>query len=120
MGIAHGRVEFQRILIGVDRFLQFPYGCEGSPQVIPDGCGCLGITLRQQLVLLRGRQPLQHGLVMGDGFIMLSLFRECETEVGLGCPISHGYIQGVLEKSDAVMPVSELRTGKPGAQHQGN
>src|SRR5438094_4684074 len=120
MGIANGRVELQRFLKGVDRFLQFPYGCEGSPKVIPDVCGCLGITLRQQLVLLRGRQPLQHGLVMGDGFIMLSLYRECVSEVGLGYPISHGYIQGVLEKSDAVMPVSELRTGKPDAKRECN
>src|SRR5882724_1175536 len=107
MSIAHRGVELQRILKSVDRFLQFSCGCEGSPKVIPEGCGCAGITL-------------QHGLVMGDGFIVLSLLRECETEVGLGYPITHRYIRGVLEKSDAIVPISQLRTRKAGAKHQCN
>src|SRR6266404_2836610 len=107
MGVAHGRVELQRILKSVDRFLQFPCGCEGSPQIIPDGCVSAGMTL-------------QHGFVMGNGSIVLSLFRECVTEVGLGCTMIRRYIQGVLKKNDAVVPVSQLRACKPCTKHQCN
>src|SRR5438552_19107711 len=95
--------EIQRILKGFDRFLQFPSGCEGSAQVIPDDC--VGLSV-------------QRGLVIDDSFIAVPLLRECETEIGLRYPINHRHIQGVLEKSDAVMPVSQLRARKPGAKHQ--
>src|SRR6266581_7123906 len=113
MGIAHGGVELQRILKSVDRFLQFPSGCEGAPEVIPDSCVCAGITLEHGLGI-----TLERGLVMGYFFIVFFLFRECVTEIALGYPISHRYIHGVLEKSDAVMPVSQLRARKPGAKRQ--
>ncbi len=103
MGFDVRGVELQRILKSIDRFLQFPSGCEGSAQVIPDDC--VGLTV-------------QRGLVMGDRFIVVPLLRECETEIGLGYSINHRHIQGVLEKSDAVMPVSQLRARKPGAKHQ--
>src|SRR5206468_11254474 len=115
MGIAHGGVELQRILKSIDRFLQFPCGCEEAREVIPDSCVCAGITLEHGL-----RITLERGLVMGDGFIEFFLFRECVTEIALGYPISHRYIQGVLKKSDTVMPVSQLRARKPGAKHQCN
>src|SRR5438552_14671005 len=107
MCIAQGRVERQGILKSGDRFLELPCGCKGFPKIIPEGYISVGITLK-------------HGLVTGNGFIVLSLSRELVTEVCLGHPISHRYIHGVLKKSDAVMPVWQLRTRKPGAKHQCN
>ena len=103
MGTAERGIELQRILKSVDPFLTFPCGNEGLAQVIPDDCAGLA---------------LQCGLVMGDGFIVATLLRECETEIGLGYSIIHRDIRGVLEKSDAIMPVSQLHTRKPGAERQ--
>src|SRR6266404_9601689 len=105
MGIAERGIEIQCILKSVDPFLRFPCGCKGLPQVIPNG---------------RAGLTLQRGFVMRDGLIVASLFRECETEIGLGYPIIQCHIRGVLEKSDAIMPVSQLRTRKPGAKRQCN
>src|SRR5438876_12070716 len=104
MGIAHGRVELQRILKGVDGFLQFPSGCEGAPEVIPDSCVCAGITLEHGLGI-----TLERGLVMGDGFIVFFLFRECVAEIALGYPICHRYITGSFVKRVTVIAVTTLR-----------
>src|SRR5204863_1647851 len=103
MSTAERGIELQRILKSVDSFLKFPCDYEGFPQVIPDDCAGLA---------------LQCGLVMGDGFIVATLFRECETEIGLGYSIIYRDVRGVLEKSDAIMPVSQLHTRKPGAERQ--
>src|SRR5207249_2895022 len=105
MGTAERGIELQRILKSVDRLLQFPCDYEGLAQVIPDDCAGLA---------------LQCGLVMGDGFIVATLFRECETKIRFGYSIFDGHIRGVLENSDAVMPVFQLRARKPGAERQRN
>ena len=57
---------------------------------------------------------------MNNRFIIVCLLRECETEISLGYSIIHCHIRGVLEKSDAIMPVLQLRTRKAGAKRQCN
>src|SRR5438067_3108526 len=105
MGTAERGIEIQRLLKSADRFLQFPCGYERLSQVIPNCCSGL---------------ILQCAFVMDDRFIVVPLPRECETEISLGYSIIHCHIRGVLEKSDAIMPVLQLRTRKAGAKRQCN
>src|SRR5207249_11334097 len=105
MGAAERGIELQRFLKSVDRFLQFPCGYEGLTQVIPNDCAGLGV---------------QCAFVMDDRFIVVPLLRECETEISLGYSIIHCHIRGVLEKSDAIMPILQLRTRKASAKRQCN